>query len=197
MKYFLFSALVVSLVACKDLEPASPSYFFSVDSLVEAQIDYLTEKGAKVTKTGMVIGQGMDSVTIMPDSLQWARELAIFKSADINKPRLRERYEKHVKSLDNGLEQLSYIPTDSAGLMVNKLTITYDADPNNLREIHAIIVGNNPLYSSQREIRMNFEEVGGAARLKTYFVQGGQKMKLKDSVQFDLHGKLVYPNHLK
>ena len=176
--------------ACTSLEPAETTQFFDVDSLVTAQIEFLSAARPEVIKSGEVQGSVAEGSVSRPDSLQWTRELAIFKNIDINKPRVRERYKEERQTLEDGLTRISYIPVENADLNVQYITLLYDGE--SLRKLEAAIKDSNPLYSSVRNIKMEFEGNSENIRLSAYFIEGGQKMKIKDSVTFDLNARVSY-----
>jgi len=195
MKYFFPALIVLLLSSCENLEPTETVHFFNLDSLVTAQIKYLSDANPEVMKSGNVEGEDDKGTVTRPDSIQWTRELAIFKSADINKPRLRERYREEVATLDNGLKEVSYVPVEKGDLKVQHMTIRYD--DNVLQDVEVMIIDSNPLYASERQLKMSFEKAGPDIRLASYYIGGGQKMKLKDSVTFDLRAEVSYQDGLK
>ncbi len=190
MKKYLLLTLSALTIGCTNLEPAETAHFFDVDSLVTEQILYLADARPEVIKAGEVQGSAAEETVTRPDSLQWTRELAIFKNVDINKPRLREQYREETKTLDNGDRQISYVPIEKGDLIVQHITLRYDGE--NLRVLEATIKDTNPLYSSKRDIRMEFEGNADELRLASYFIEGGQKMRIKDSVTFDLNARISY-----
>jgi hypothetical protein len=58
--------------------------------------------------------------------------------------------------------------------------------------LEALIKDVNPLYNSERLIQMSFDQIDGTSILSSYFIQGGQRMKLRDTVEFDLTAKVRY-----
>ncbi|MCA6078682.1 hypothetical protein [Fulvivirga sedimenti] len=189
MRLFTLLLLIV-LAGCENLNPDVPTVFYNVDSLVNAQVNYLVEMRPEVVKTGEIREDAGESVVI-PDSLQWTRELAIFRRADINKPRLREQYSVEEGSDKDG-EWISYTAQREKNLPVRNLTIRYAGNRNQIRMLEALIKDVNPLYNSERLIQMSFDQIDGTSVLSSYFIQGGQRMKLRDTVEFDLTAKVRY-----
>ncbi len=190
MRAVLIFLGVIIILGCENLNPDTPVIFYNVDSLVNAQVNYLVEQKPEVVKTGEVKDDQGESV-IIPDSLQWTRELAIFKRADINKPRLREQYSIEEGS-DGETEWITYRAEGEKNLPVRYLTIRYSEEPVKINELEALIRDTNPLYNSERLVRMNFIQKNNSSVLTSYFIQGGQKMKLRDTVVFDLNAKVRY-----
>jgi hypothetical protein len=181
---------LILLAGCDNLNPDVPSVFYNVDSLVNAQVNYLAEKKPEVIKSGEIRDIAGESVVI-PDSVQWTRELAIFRRADINKPRLREQYSVEEGSDKDGT-WITYTAQGDKNLPVRHLTVHFAGKQNEIRMLEALIRDVNPLYNSERLIQMSFDQINGSSLLSSYFIQGGQRMKLRDTVEFDLTAKVQY-----
>lgn len=186
----LLPVLLLGLFGCSDLEPKTPEVFFNMDSLVNAQVDYLSSESPVLIKSGEVLSQNSAENDLRPDSSQWNRELAVFRRADINKPRLREAYSEEIKSLADGTTERAYLPKKAGALTVKELIIIYEG--TQLQKIEARISDQNPLYASERMLHMEFIDRDGSAALSTYSVTGRQQMKFKDSVTFSLNARVVY-----
>jgi hypothetical protein len=182
--------LVALLLFCCGSKPKQ-SGLFNMDSLVSEQIHYLTEHQEKLHKTAMINGVKDDSV-FTADTTTWKNELEIFRQLQsINKPVNRGRY-----IVDDGLfDPASNLTvkafTDTTGLPVRYLRVFYQESIVKPRKIEALYDNKNPLYSSSRLLTLEFGHFKNRVILSSYMIEGGQQMKLGDSVMFKIKGEVI------
>lgn len=180
--------LTLLFFACAENRESSISYY-PIDSLLTAQVEYLKGSTARLTKIA-VMGEHRDSITYTPgDSVAWADELDIFALLNsINKPVYQGQYEVEDGIPDHGsnLKVLSFKAKKK--IPVSALKIFYQDVHANVRKVEAVYQEENPLYKSSRTIHLELHDVQNQSVLSYYTVEGGQKMILKDSVEFLLQG---------
>jgi hypothetical protein len=164
---------------------------YNVDSLFEMQIDYLLAHEAAISKKARL--NGVEKIiTINPkDSLRWAEELSIFFELDVvNKPIHKGIYEvEEYADNKSNLSVKSFSTTED--LPVKFFKIYYENSLRELRKIEAQYNEKNSLYSSERFLTMQFENVYNKTILTSYSISGGQKMFLDDSVQYTIDANVV------
>lgn len=167
--------------------------YFNLDSMLVAQKDYLLQNKMRLDKWAFVDTDTAQN-TYTPDSLGWKDELAFFNKMNINKPVLQGVYKESVENdINSNLKVKSFIPQQGADVEVQYLKLYYLKELNDLKKIEALYLENNPIYKSQRKFTLLFEEKSGQAVIDRFFVEGSQKMILKDSVKFKIEGNIINP----
>jgi hypothetical protein len=182
--------LMLLVLSCN--KKASVAKMYDVDSLVNAQVNFLSSKKARLHKTASIEGQKDDSVYIPTDTIAWRNELDIFSQLQvINKPINRQFY-----IIDDGLFDPSSNLTVKAfsateNLPVRYLRIFYQESIAKPRKIEALYDDHNALYKSGRVLQMEFRQIDNKSVLTSYAIEGGQKMILGDSVSFFIRGEII------
>ena len=180
----LFSLLLpMVLASCQKNSRQAGSYF---DSLVAAQVSYLSKGKASLVKKATLDGK-QDQFNFTPDSTTWENELSIFRQLSVfERPSYRQAYriEDGIKDDKSNLMVRRYRATQE--IPVLELQFYYFNQFKNLKKIEAIYRQQNLLYASTRHLSMEFEEVEGKPVLIAYRIKGAQKMFLGDSVKYSV-----------
>jgi hypothetical protein len=167
---------------------------YPVDSLLNAQARYLSDKKAQLKKVVVLSGKE-EEISLSPkDIIAWRNELEVFTALDvINKP-INRRYYTIEDLSDNrsNLKVKSFATKED--LPVRFIKIYYYKEPNKLRRLEAQFKESNSLYNSSRDLVMDFQQFGDTIVLTSYNIVGGQKMLLDDSVQYRISGSLSVVN---
>ncbi len=188
MRFFTMF-LIFLVTGCADLEPVEVEAYYDVDSLVNAQYEALKLSSYPIQKNSMVNGKTDSSYLEPGDSTRWLYELSVFKKAGINKPELRGAYTVEHEETTNG-RSITYTPKEPEKRVVRYLKVEFDRD--DLRSVQARIRESNPVYGSDRELAMYFQERGDKTMLHRYEVTGSQKMVLKDTVKLRVTSEILY-----
>jgi hypothetical protein len=189
----LITVCVFSILFACDGRVAKGKRLYNIDSLISEQSRLLAEAKAKLHKDAFVVS-GNDSLEYVPkDSLAWNRELDIFRQLDaMNKPVNRANYLVDDNLYDPGSNLTVKAFTALQELPVRSLRIFYDTDITKPRKIEAIYDETNALYSSTKNLLLEFQQVNNKNLLTSYSIDGGQKMILSDSVTFSVRGKIHF-----
>ncbi len=191
MKYHRFSWLLGLLFvfsACQEQIKEKPiNTYYDVETLINNQINNLRDRDPQLAKTISIDGE-VERDTVNFDSLGWTNELEIFMLANINKPNLRDQYKASEKVLD-GLKIWSY-NAEEQSLGIEFLKVYFGSD-STLTKLEARYNENNALYSSERDLQMDFENIAGESRLSKYKISGKQKMIMKDAVEFSIESSIL------
>lgn len=177
----------LALAGCSDAGPAAPAarrpLYFDVKSLLTQQVELLEQRHAAVTKRVSLRGNATETVRV--PTVKWADELQIFFQADINKAALRGAYEVDSVALPGGLLRRTYTRLPGQpNAPVSRLTVVQQgALP---QEIDATIIQNNPLFSAQKQLRVQLQN----GQLRSYEVTGTQKLILFDSLRYAAAGQV-------
>ena len=181
-------ALGVALLAsCGEAGPAAPAarrpLYFDVKGLLTRQVAQLEQRHAAVTKHVSLRGNAPETVRV--PTVKWNDELQIFFQADINKAALRGAYAVDSVALPGGLLRRTYtrLPGQPNAPVASLTVVQQGAVP---QEIAATIIQNNPLFSAQKQLRVQLEN----GQLRTYEVVGTQKLVLFDTLRYSAAGRV-------
>lgn len=181
-------AFIVLLSGCvKDQRPAQTTgfyRFYNIDSLVTAQISALEK--LELTKSVSIDGRE-EQTRFIPDSLQWANELDIFRQLDqVNKASVRDAYVvTDIRDTNSNL-MVREIKSQRE-VPVSMLKLYYLRTPGDIRKIEATFREENALYNNSKRMVLEFER---NHRLRRYGIEGSQKMVMKDSVRYSISGSV-------
>jgi hypothetical protein len=189
MQRLIVLILIGSLVSCSDGKKTKALY--PVDSLLQAQANYLSARKAHLKKVVLLDGKEEEISLAPKDIIAWRNELEIFTALDvINKPINRSYYS--IEDLSDSRSNLKVKAfTTTEDLPVRYIKIYYYQSPNKLRRLEAQFKESNSLYTSLRDLTMDFQQFGDTIVLTSYNIVGGQKMLLDDTVQYHITGSLA------
>lgn len=185
---------VVLLASCQGVELRTTDEYFDVTGLIKEQYEVLIAENVTLSKMA-VIGADTAEVSIRPDSSQWKNELGIFERIDLNKPKWRGQYE-----IDDTKDKFSNLTirtftTINDEAEVKYLRLYFLNNVSDLRRIEARWQENNPIYKSQRDLVLHFEDINNSIRLNGYEIEGVQKMMLQDEVSFIIKARMEHYNN--
>jgi hypothetical protein len=181
------------LTSCSEGKKTKALY--PIDSLLSAQASYLAKNKVNLKKV-VVLGGKEEEVSVGPiDSTAWRSELEVFTALDvINKPVNRNYYSvEELSDVRSNLNMKSF-STQNEDLPVKYFRIYFQQRPDRIRKIEARFNEISSLYTSSRELRMDFHQFGDKVVLTSYEIIGGQKMVMDDSVQYRIKGSLTVLN---
>jgi hypothetical protein len=190
----LFILPLIGILSCTNSEKreADSLKYYDLNGLIDQQLVWLIELNPKIQKTAVLNGIP-ESSSMRLDSVQWARELKIFRDADLNKSRLRQEY-RIVEDLSEPTSNLKirlYEAINKEMMEVEYLKIFYVEEEDDLRKLEASVREKNALFSSKKMLYMTFEDNGnGSIKIIHFKIEGQQKMILMDTVKFSLEVSL-------
>lgn len=186
----LFILPLVGILSCTNSEKREVDSlkYYDLNGLIDQQLSWLIELNPKIRKTAVLNGIP-ESSSMRLDSVQWTRELKIFRDADLNKSRLRQEY-RIVEDLSEPTSNLKirlYEAINKEMMEVEYLKIFYVEEEDYLRKLEASVREKNALFSSKKMLYMTFEDNGnGSIKIIHFKIEGQQKMILMDTVKFSL-----------
>lgn len=190
----IFGFAVLAMVSCEK-KPQAVVAFYNVDSLLEAQTDWLSEIKTSTKKVAILDGKKSSSTLNALDTAGWENELNIFRDIDfINRAINGDAYlvEQNIPDTRSNLSIKSV--TTQEDLPVRSLKVYYHQTLQKIKRIEAQFLETNALYSSSRFMKLEFHEINEKTTLASYSVSGGQKMFMGDSVQFSILGTVTVPD---
>lgn len=165
--------------------------YFDVKGLLQNQIALMDSLQPRLEKTAILEGSP-DHVAFQPDSLDWARELELFYELDLNKTSLRDKYAiERTFELDSTVEVITYSSLEEEETSMDHVKIVLKDDQPTLLE--GVFDSKSPLFNSWRNLSLKFSSLDSSNLLTTYTISGAQKMIWKDTVYFEIEGKIQYP----
>lgn len=165
--------------------------FFDIAGLIDNQVQLLDSIGPSLLKKAIIDGVEENTQFTPSDDTIWAKELMIFKSADINKPKLVDNYDI-METQISGAKIIIYKSKYPDTTQVDSLAISFSDSENKPLTIHALLVSNNTLFESEKTLELSFKDVSGQTILSKYKIEGWQKMISKDSTIYFIEGVLDF-----
>lgn len=162
--------------------------FYDINGLIDEQIKMLDSISPSIVKKATI---GAEEEMTKEDPTTWSKEMNIFRSADINKPLLRDSYEVSNISAGN-FETILYKSKRPDGTIVDELSIELIQGSQKPVKVIARLNSKNPLFNSVKTLEMYFQNIDGKQMLSKYKSQGWQKMISKDSTYYTIEAELVY-----
>jgi hypothetical protein len=195
VRFLFFSAIVITCVSCNQTNLKYDKPYFDFDSLINAQVAELVKAKASLSKTVLLDGKSEQS-TMKIDSTIIAHELDVFRQLDlINKPLYRDAYEISDGEKDSRSNLLVRKYKSKKSSPVPFVNFYYQNDFLHLKKIESYYDENNTLYSTKRQLLLEFDDTSGHFLLSRYELTGAQKMILSDSVKFSIEGSFLPAAH--
>jgi len=189
----IFVGVAISLASCYKKENKE-SLYYPMDSLINAQVEYLEQSKAVLSKSAEIDGVEESNSFTPKDSTAWANELDIFSELNvINSLGNARSYviENGVKDANSNLSIRSFVGKGT--LPVVYLKVFYLETASRIRRIESLYKEENTLVKGSRLLILEFEEINKRVVLTSYSIEGSQKMFLGESVKFSIKGTITLP----
>ncbi|MBX2842488.1 MAG: hypothetical protein KTR26_12010 [Flammeovirgaceae bacterium] len=183
MNIRIFLLLLFFVAACRSerKSESGEKVYFDLAGFIDQQVAYLQENPVNATKKVDINGE-YEEANIIDNKIEksgelvnWEKELALFKEADINKPVLRNSYEVVEK-----LEGLATIyMAKEEDLPVHRLFV-FRENGDEVTQITIAYLEEKNLFLNNRELKMKFE----GEKLKKITINGFQKLPTIDSLSY-------------
>lgn len=186
--YFLLLLLLTCAVACVPTSATTDAdkKYFDLIQFTDNQVHELYMQKLQVKKKIFLDGE-TDQIT--SDTLNWEKELALFREADINSPSLRDSYEIDEDKLNH---TITYTAKESK-LKVKEIKLVFDEQSQmnkvSIKQVKIFFSEDNQLYEIQRDLSMELKN----NLLSAYSIKGFQKVILKDSLIYEITATLNQP----
>jgi hypothetical protein len=188
--HFVFAVPFLFFISCSQQKEKQVIYY-PIDSLLKAQVNYLTDAKAKLSKDVEINGLKESKSLAPADTTAWQHELDIFFALNtLNKPINLGSYTIVNAQPDSTSNLLIQSFSTTEELPVKYFNVYYLDSPSNIKKIEALYSEANSLLKESRLLTLEFKEVYNKNILNSYSIQGGQKMFLGDSVQFSVRGTI-------
>lgn len=190
MKYICIIT-ILSFVACEDTKKSEKVvFYYDLENQISNQIALLTNKKAEINKTVILDGK-LSETSYRPDSAQWADELNLLLSIDINMPKYQGLYTQLVENDKNSnLKICTFSHQLNDNVRVPYIKIYYLENINEPKKIEGEFIEHSSVSDSYRKISVDFELIEDNNIMTGYEIDGYQKLLTIDSVTFQLSAKL-------
>lgn len=181
MKHLFYLFILLCAYGCTvPQESFKSEKYFSIDSLVLAQIALLQSNQNALTKT-VQIGENIETQSFSADAIDWESELKIFSILELNKS-------KFTGSIITETDQKStfYRPKKDAFMSIKFFRITKDKGQLTTIDGYYLDDDAEVIYTSQRNLKMNFKK----GVLTSFEIAGTQKVLFSDTTQFMVKGSI-------
>ncbi|MCU0398582.1 MAG: hypothetical protein MUC73_10810 [Cyclobacteriaceae bacterium] len=189
---FIFVLVLAGLFpSCK--QERSVSGYYPVDSLLEEQIQLLTNTPISLQKEAWINSGHQDTLIASLDSATWYNELDMFNEIDwINRPINQGSYTVLDKQKDPYSNLIIREYRANKPMAIRYLKLYYQDTPVKLRKLESLYEMESALLSSKRKLTMEFTDLYNKNILSSYSVEGEQKLVVGDSVHYLIKGKVQF-----
>ncbi|NVO83996.1 hypothetical protein [Hymenobacter terrestris] len=156
--------------------------YFNLPAFLSEQSTALNRRKPTVEKQVLLRDGGLETERLTPTD--WAKELQIFQQADIDKPALRGLYLVDSVATRDGLLRRTYRRRPGVEQPVRQLLVI--SRDGQVQQVRATVSQDNPLVYSAKTLELDSPN----GQLKSYHVQGVQKLILFDSVRYAVRGTI-------
>ncbi|WP_044201095.1 hypothetical protein [Flammeovirga sp. OC4] len=179
--------ILSSLFSCAQLDKIQDTeevYNFDLTSVVDSAVKDLSRTSPAVEKKVLYDGQ---EDKVASSTINWEDELEVFEDADINKPILKNSYQKSIQNKPDG-GTLTRFEASGPRELVRWMEIEKDSD-GELLKIAFKMLTDNSLYATEKEGQLVFSE---GQKLKSYAIEGIQTIVFLGDKHYSIEGNLVY-----
>jgi hypothetical protein len=186
MKQTLLSALLLTLFGgCQpNSEATQTKNYYDLKGFLETQIKLLNAQKPKVLKQ-TAVSATQDNQTV--SNLDWAKELELFMQADLNKASYQLSYDTRIladSTYEYQLKATEKLPVKYLKIKLNTAKQVARAE--------ALILQENKLYNSEKHLLLTCgTSKNNVWQLKTYEVEGFQKLAFNDKKTFSVRAVIV------
>ncbi len=176
MKKIIGLLIFLALIsACnEEVKENQTMKYFDLKGLIESQIKTLNKQKPLVQKSIIIAEKSENQVV---KTIDWAKELALFIQADLNKPAFIQSYQ-----VDSSSTGVKYTLKNSENLPVKFLNIT-NAGTDGIN-IEALVNNDNYLYQTERHLKLSLKN----NQVADYQIDGFQKIVFGDRKVFKING---------
>ncbi len=164
--------------------------YYDINGLIDHQVSLLDSISPILFKAANINGK-IERDSILPENADWANELIIAKSADINKSMLISSYQVVEKKLA-GLPTTIYISKTPKVTYADSIAIQFTSQSQQPLAFYAALNTKNALFQSDKSLALKFDTTGQKSALISMKVEGWQKMILADTTHFSISSEVIY-----
>jgi hypothetical protein len=186
--YLCFLAFI--LLSCQGNDSKKTKHNFGypeLSQLFTAQQQLLLKNSAGLQKRA-TLNKQTEEATILPNNVEWAKELSVFQELDLNKPSYIGFIKKDSLPTSSGYT-ITYT-TDKQTIAIKKLILNYNT-AGTITSLNADIIKANELSSTEKHLQATFSVTPTEAILQQYSIESIQKVVLKDELYTKILGTIL------
>jgi hypothetical protein len=188
----LISILFLALIACKPTLEVKEEIQFNCDSLIAAQVKWLHQQNLALKKLTSVSGGNTFESFPETNKIDWKKELAPFSALNgVNKPSYRNSYMVSVFQDDKSNLKVKYWNAEGKEPPLRTLKVYFLTELDKVKNIEAVFVQKSLGFTSHKELKLEFNFIGGKTVLERYQVSGYQKFLTGSSEHYNIVGSVV------
>jgi hypothetical protein len=175
--------LLAGLSGCGEVAGNADSRFVALEAMLDEQVRLLESTNPAVKKR-VLAAEGMQEKTFR--NVDWGKELDAFRQADLGKPGLRGAYT--VQDVAPNVRLFRVKPGENAE--VQEVRVEF-ADGNRVKSVQALVNDENYLYHTRRTFRLDFAPRGDQWLVRTYRIEGFQKLLWNQAKPFAVRADVL------
>jgi hypothetical protein len=175
--------LLAGLSGCGEVTGNADSRFVGLEALLDEQVRLLQSSNPAVKKRVLTTGGTQEKVF---RNVDWQKELAAFRQADLSKPGLRGAYT--VQDVAPNVRLFRVKPGENTE--VQEVRVEF-AEGNRVKSVQALVNDENYLYHTRRTFRLDFAPRGDQWRVRTYRIEGFQKLLWNQAKPFAVQAEVL------
>lgn len=188
---FVTVFLLTATIGCDPVvrESKAPREGFNINGLLDS-LELQVVSGNPLLIKKALLNSEVDSTQMRLDSAGWSKEFQVFSDMKLTPGRLKGRYDFSIVELDSGL-LYQYIAKDSKYQQLDSFFIVTDVQKRP-KQLQAYIHYSNSLNTTEKELMMEWGAVKEKIVPVLYKTKGWQKMRISDTVNFEVEARLAY-----
>ena len=175
--------LLAGLSGCGEVTSNADNRFVALETLLDEQVQLLESANPSVKKRVLTAGGPEEKVF---RDVDWQKELAAFRQADLGKPGLRGAYT--VQDVAPNVRLFRVKPGENAE--VQEVRVEF-GEGNRVKSVQALVNDENYLYHTRRTFRLDFAPRGNQWLVRTYQVEGFQKLLWNEAKPFAVRAEVL------
>ncbi|HEX8531335.1 MAG TPA: hypothetical protein VF646_14990 [Cytophagales bacterium] len=174
---------MLGLSGCGEVTGNADSRFVGLEALLDEQVRLLQAANPAVKKRVLATGGTQEQVF---RNVDWQKELAAFRQADLSKPGLRGAYT--VQDVAPNVRLFRVKPGENTE--VQEVRVEF-ADGNRVKSVQALVNDENYLYHTRRTFRLDFAPRGDRWAVRAYRIEGFQKLLWNQAKPFAVQAEVL------
>lgn len=194
MKNWIVNILLLLLPAClpePDEKASKIQSYYDIEGLIDGQIHLLDSVNPTFLKTVIVDGKEELYQGKIAHG-EWKGELQILRGYDLNKPILADKYTV-LETRDTSQLTITYISKSPETTHIDTIGLAFDVSGKKPVKFHAHTHAANSLFESGQAAEAYFISIGDQFVLKSYRIQGWQKLLGKPASHYTISSELELP----
>ena len=184
MARWLVLTIFLACISCREKSLQRPADSFSLDSMLDLQVNYLSKNGASLIKVSSINSNGFTS-SLDSKHIDWENELESFRAISlVHKPVYADSYDIKIMPDDkSNLFVKTWVARDKQPIQSLKV---YFLNPNQIKRLEATLEQTNFVFTSRKNLTLEFSILGAKTLPERYEISGYQKLFWEEAQDYKL-----------